>query len=111
MKPNLSRVDILSLSLLVAGILILIGGIVAQTLQPFPSRIFQVDYVSTTLTLAFYIWTLAGIIWVVDTLSLVRRRLKTNSPQEIVKTRYARGEITKEQLDQILRELQDNQVK
>ncbi len=65
----------LVLVLVSLGALTVISALVVDSAQPLPQRlqIYQ-DFVP-----AFYIWGSAAVIWVLDTLIMVRRRIRTIS--------------------------------
>lgn len=62
------------------------------------------------LMLAFWVLVIGGVIWLVVTLargsqSLPGTPTAGQTPLDILKTRYAKGEITKEQFEEIKRDL------
>ena len=61
------------------------------------------------LMLVFWLFVLGGIVWLVLTLARSQSASPTSAagqtPLELLRVRYARGEITKEQFDQMRRDL------
>lgn len=57
------------------------------------------------LMLLFWAAIIALIVWVVRTLSRPSGASSTSTPLDIAKVRYARGEITKEQFEQLKKDL------
>lgn len=62
------------------------------------------------LMLAFWILIIGGAVWLVATLARgsqgqLRAIASGQTPLAILQTRYAKGEITKEQFDQLRRDL------
>jgi len=61
------------------------------------------------LMLVFWLFVLGGIVWLVLTLAKSQSASNTSAagqtPLELLRVRYARGEITKEQFDQMRRDL------
>jgi putative membrane protein len=85
-------------------------GIIIALLLLLYFLVFRVGYFPGELLLIFLVIFL--VLFVIRTLYWRSRRkywreqLRRNDPVRIVRQRYARGEITKEEYDQMLRDLQ-----
>jgi putative membrane protein len=66
--------------------------------------------IGALIMLAFWALVIGGVVWLVVTLARGSQAASSTptasqTPLDILKTRYAKGEITKEQFDQLRRDL------
>ncbi len=106
--PGLRPLLFAVLAVVIMGVVMIGISSYQRLTAPYPTYFSATDYVAILQLMIFFLLIVAfiyGSYLALNTLVLWRRKLRADPALEVILQRYASGELTKEQLDMMIRDV------